>query len=100
MGRKPSQTFARGSATRLCERVGADAVDPLAVADFEKFRTADSDWTAMVANQSKIATLAAVGELIVENVLERASEPIRTSHLLGQRRRSSVALSRSSACSS
>jgi ribosomal protein S18 acetylase RimI-like enzyme len=43
----------------------ADAVNRLAVAAFDEFRTAYSDWTAMVANLSKMSTLAAVGELIV-----------------------------------
>jgi ribosomal protein S18 acetylase RimI-like enzyme len=43
----------------------ADDVNRLAVAAFAEFRTAYSDWTAMVANLSKMSTLAAVGELIV-----------------------------------
>jgi hypothetical protein len=37
----------------------------LALAGFEEFRTAYSDWTAMAANVSKMSTLAAAGELIV-----------------------------------
>jgi ribosomal protein S18 acetylase RimI-like enzyme len=43
----------------------ADAVNRVAVAAFEEFRTAYSDWTAMVANLARMSTLAAVGELIV-----------------------------------
>jgi ribosomal protein S18 acetylase RimI-like enzyme len=43
----------------------AAAVNRVAVAAFEEFRTDYSDWTAMVANLSKMSTLAAVGELIV-----------------------------------
>ena len=42
-----------------------DAVNRLAVAAFEEFRTAYSDWMGMVANISNTSTLAAVGELIV-----------------------------------
>jgi len=43
----------------------ADAVNHLAVAAFAEFQTAYSDWTAMVANLSKMSTLTAVGELMV-----------------------------------
>ena len=43
----------------------ADAVNGLAVAAFAEFQTAYSDWTAMVANLSKMSTLTAVGELMV-----------------------------------
>jgi ribosomal protein S18 acetylase RimI-like enzyme len=43
----------------------ADAVNRLAVAAFAEFRTAYSNWPAMVANLSKMSTLTAVGELIV-----------------------------------
>jgi ribosomal protein S18 acetylase RimI-like enzyme len=42
-----------------------DAVNRLSVAAFAEFRTAYSDWMGMVANLSKMSTLAAVGELIV-----------------------------------
>jgi GNAT superfamily N-acetyltransferase len=43
----------------------ADAVNRVALAGFEEFRTDYSDWTAMAANVSKMSTLAAAGELIV-----------------------------------
>src|SRR5215471_12502051 len=42
-----------------------DAVNRLAVAAFEEFRTAYSDWMGMVAHISNMSTLAAVGELMV-----------------------------------
>jgi len=47
----------------------ADAVNRLALAAFEEFRTAYSDWGAMAANISKMSTLASVGELIVAESL-------------------------------
>jgi ribosomal protein S18 acetylase RimI-like enzyme len=46
----------------------AEAVNRLALAAFEEFRTAYSDWPAMIANISKMSTLAAVGELVVAEV--------------------------------
>jgi ribosomal protein S18 acetylase RimI-like enzyme len=42
-----------------------EAVNRLALASFEEFRTAYSDWRAMAANISKMSSLANVGELIV-----------------------------------
>ena len=43
----------------------APAVNRLALAAFEEFRTAYSDWAAMAANISRMSTLATVGELVV-----------------------------------
>jgi ribosomal protein S18 acetylase RimI-like enzyme len=43
----------------------AEAINQLALAAFEEFRSAYSDWTAMAANIAKMSTLAKVGELIV-----------------------------------
>jgi ribosomal protein S18 acetylase RimI-like enzyme len=43
----------------------AQGVNRLAVAAFEEFRDAYSDWAAMTANIAKMSTLAAVGELII-----------------------------------
>ena len=43
----------------------AAAVSRLALAGFEEFRTAYSDWAAMSASISQMPSLAAVGELVV-----------------------------------
>jgi ribosomal protein S18 acetylase RimI-like enzyme len=52
-------------AIRDFHKEDAEAINRLALASFNEFRTAYSDWTAMAANISKMSSLANVGELIV-----------------------------------